>query len=280
MRKVFLIARFIISVCVILFVIALIIGFTGLNDTFSGASYKPIEEEYEIDSVNGGQDKVVIKTEVNEVIDDKKGEEIEINLVTENVIDAEEKNTTKQEIISSPQVKENNQNSSDVPKEENNLSTKVVDKSEIKDDNELIVVEKENSNQHISKEEEIIEDKSTENKEEEVIKQEDNSVNTSHLDYPTHKGRIDCTDYNKCMDDSLKIYFTYKKIISNVFYVEVKSNSNKSLGYFTEYVFKDYTYSSEEDCQRVGSEIKDLLSDRITIYNCDSSNTLKIITDY
>lgn len=277
MRKAFLIARFIISACVILFVIALIIGFAGLNDAFSGASYKPIDEEYVIDSVNGGQDKVVIKTEANETIDEQ---ETEMNTVTENVIGTEQKTTNKQEIISSPQVKENNQHTSDVSKEEIKLSTEVVDKSEIKDDNNQIVVEKETSNQHISKEEEVIEDKIEETKKEEVIKQEDNSINTSHLDYPTHKGRIDCTDYNKCMDDSLKIYFSYKKIISNVFYVEVKSNSNKTLGYFTEYVFKDYTYSSEEECQRVGSEIKKLLSDRITSYDCDISNTLKIITDY
>ena len=271
MRKVFLIARFIISACVILFAIALIIGFAGLNDAFSGASYKPIEEEYEIDSVNGGKDKVVIETETNKTIDE---EEQEMNSVTENVIDTEEKTTTKQEIISSPQVKENSQHISDVPKEnKNDTSTENNSKNET-------VKEDENVSPQLPKEEEVIEDIIEESKEEEVIKQEDNSVNTSHLDYPTHKGRIDCTDYNKCMDDSLKIYFSYKKIISNVFYVEVKSNSNKSLGYFTEYVFKEYTYSSEEECQRVGSEIKALLSDRITGYNCDSSNTLKIITDY
>ena len=278
MRKAFLIARFIISACVILFVIALIIGFAGLNDAFSGASYKPIEEEYEIDSVNGGKDKVVIETEANKTIDE---EEQEMNSVTENVIDAEEKTTTKQEIISSPQVKENNQHISDVPKEnKNDTSTennKIIEENNSKNET---IKEEENISPQLPKEEEAIEDIIEENKEEEVIKQEDNSVNTSHLDYPTHKGRIDCTDYNKCMDDSLKIYFSYKKIISNVFYVEVKSNSNKSLGYFTEYVFKEHTYSSEEECQRVGSEIKALLSDRITGYNCDSSNTLKIITDY
>jgi len=278
MRKAFLIARFIISACVILFVIALIIGFAGLNDAFSGASYKPIEEEYEIDSVNGGKDKVVIETETNKTIDE---EEQEMNSVTENVIDTEEKTTTKQEIISSPQVKENNQHISDVPKENKN-DTSTENNKIIEEDNSKneTVKEEENISPQLPKEEEVIEDIIEENKEEEVIKQEDNSVNTSHLDYPTHKGRIDCTDYNKCMDDSLKIYFSYKKIISNVFYVEVKSNSNKSLGYFTEYVFKEYTYSSEEECQRVGSEIKALLSDRITGYNCDSSNTLKIITDY
>ena len=278
MRKAFLIARFIISACVILFVIALIIGFAGLNDAFSGASYKPIEEEYEIDSVNGGKDKVVIETETNKTIDE---EEQEMNSVTENVIDTEEKTTTKQEIISSPQVKENNQHISDVPKENKN-DTSTENNKIIEEDNSKneTVKEEENISPQLPKEEEVIEDIIEESKEEEVIKQEDNSVNTSHLDYPTHKGRIDCTDYNKCMDDSLKIYFSYKKIISNVFYVEVKSNSNKSLGYFTEYVFKEYTYSSEEECQRVGSEIKALLSDRITGYNCDSSNTLKIITDY
>ena len=276
MRKLFLIARFIISACVILFAIALIIGFAGLNDAFSGASYKPIEEEYEIDSVNGGQDKVVIKDEVNETIAEE-----ETNSITENVIDAEEKTTTKQEIISSPQVKENNQHISDVPKENKN-DTSTENNKIIEEDNSKneIVKKEENIPPQLPKEEEIIEDIIEKNKEEEVIKQEDNSVNTSHLDYPTHKGRIDCTDYNKCMDDSLKIYFSYEKIISNVFYVEVKSNSNKSLGYFTEYVFKEHTYSSEEECQRVGSEIKALLSDRITGYNCDSSNTIKIITDY
>lgn len=278
MRKVFLIARFIISACVILFAIALIIGFAGLNDAFSGASYKPIEEEYEIDSVNGGKDKVVIETETNKTIDE---EEQEMNSVTENVIDTEEKTTTKQEIISSPQVKENNQHISDVPKEnKNDTSTennKIIEENNSKNET---VKEEENIPPQLPEKEEIIEDIIEESKEEEVIKQEDNSVNTSHLDYPTHKGRIDCTDYNKCMDDSLKIYFSYKKIISNVFYVEVKSNSNKLLGYFTEYVFKEHTYSSEEECQRVGSEIKTLLSDRITSYKCDSSNTLKIITDY
>lgn len=279
MRKIFLIARFIISACVILFVIALIIGFAGLNDAFSGASYKPIEEEYEIDSVNGGQDKVVIKAEVNETIDE---EEIEMNSVTENVIDKEQKTTTnKQEIISTPQVEENNQHISDVPKE-NKQDTTTENNKIIEDDNSKneTVKQEENISPQLPNEEEVIEDTIEENKEEEVPKQEDNSVNTFHLDYPTHKGRIDCTDYNKCMDDSLKIYFSYKKIISNVFYVEVKSNSSKTLGYFTEYVFKEYTYSSEEECQRVGSEIKSLLSDRIISYECDISNTLKINTDY
>lgn len=118
------------------------------------------------------------------------------------------------------------------------------------------------------------------NQKEEVKTNNDNLVNTSHLDYSTHKGRIDCTDSNKCMDDSLKIYFKYKQCISNVFYVEVMANNGTILGYFTEYVFKDSSYSTYDECQKVGNEIKNLLSDRVTSYQCDSSNKLRINTDY
>ena len=118
------------------------------------------------------------------------------------------------------------------------------------------------------------------NQKEEVKPNNDKSINTSHLDYSTHKGRIDCTDYNKCIDDSLKIYFKYKQCISNVFYVEVMANNGTILGYFTEYVFKESSYSTYDECQKVGNEIKGLLSDRVTGYQCDSSNKLKINTDY
>ena len=82
------------------------------------------------------------------------------------------------------------------------------------------------------------------------------------------------------MDDSLKIYFKYKQCISNVFYVEVMANNGTILGYFTEYVFKESSYSTYDECQKVGNEVKGLLSDRVTGYQCDSSNKLKINTDY
>ena len=287
MRKVFLITRFVISACVILFVIALIIGLSGLNDAFSGASYKPIEEEYAIDSINGGQDKVVMNNEVNETIAD---EEIKTETVTKNVIDTEHKTTNKQEKTSNSQGKENSQHIVvEKEKDKNDKTTISVDKQKDNNSNSTTIVENEkNTIQNLPKEEEVIEEnkedktenKIEENKEEEVVKEEDNSINTSHLDYPIHKGRIDCTDYSVCMNETLDFYFKYKKSVSNVFYVEVKSNSGKTLGYFNEYVFKEGTYSDYDECQRKGNEIKSILSDRVTGYQCDSSNKLKINTDY
>lgn len=105
------------------------------------------------------------------------------------------------------------------------------------------------------------------------------SIDTTHPDYYIHKGKKDCTDSSSCMDISLPIQFKYKKNISNTFYVEVKSKDGTVLGYFIEYVFKEYTYSSDEECNQVGNEIKSTLSDRVTGFSCNSGN-LKIITNY
>ena len=81
------------------------------------------------------------------------------------------------------------------------------------------------------------------------------------------------------MDISLPIQFKYKKNISNTFYVEVRATDGTVLGYFIEYVFKEYTYSSDEECNQIGNEIKSKLSDRVTSYSCNSG-TLKINTNY
>ena len=105
------------------------------------------------------------------------------------------------------------------------------------------------------------------------------SIDTTHPDYYIHKGKKDCTDSSSCMDISLPIQLKYKKNISNTFYVEVKSKDGTVLGYFIEYVFKEYTYSSDEECNQVGNEIKSTLSDRVTGFSCNSGN-LKIITNY
>ena len=110
-------------------------------------------------------------------------------------------------------------------------------------------------------------------------KQEDNSVSETSIDYPIHKGRIDCYDESSCTDISLPLQFKYKDNISNTFYLEVISKSDKLLGYFIEYVFKENIYESDEECELIGKEIKDALSDRVTSYECLNAN-LKIITDY
>lgn len=111
-------------------------------------------------------------------------------------------------------------------------------------------------------------------------KKEDNSVDTSHFDYRIHKGRIDCTTYDVCQNKALKIQFKFSESISNSFQVEVISKSGNTLGYFNEFVFTNYKYSSSDECKRIGSEIKNSLSDRVISYSCDSNNILKIKTDY
>jgi hypothetical protein len=110
-------------------------------------------------------------------------------------------------------------------------------------------------------------------------KTEDKTIDTSHPEYYIHKGRIDCTNSSDCMDKSLPIQFKYKKVISNAYYVEVAARDSTVLGYFIQYVFKEYTYSSNEECNKQGSEIKSTLSEIVTSYSCDSG-TLKITTDY
>lgn len=107
----------------------------------------------------------------------------------------------------------------------------------------------------------------------------DNSVDTSSLDYNEHKGRIDCGTPDECMNIALPIQFRFKQSMTNSFFIEVMSNSGNSLGYFIEYVFKENTYSSNEECEKIGSEIKQTLSDRVISYQCNGS-TLKINTDY
>ena len=108
---------------------------------------------------------------------------------------------------------------------------------------------------------------------------DDKTVDTSHPEYYIHQGKRDCTDSSDCMNISLPIQFKYKKVIANTYYVEVVAKDGTVLGYFIEYIFKDYTYSSDEECNQIGNEIKSTLSDRVTGFSCNSGN-LKIITNY
>ena len=73
----------------------------------------------------------------------------------------------------------------------------------------------------------------------ELVVSNDNSVDPDSLDYPVHKGRVDCSDLNDCMNKSLPVQYEFKKSITNSFYLEVIAKSGKSLGYFIEYVFKE-----------------------------------------
>ena len=111
-------------------------------------------------------------------------------------------------------------------------------------------------------------------------KEEDDMVDEESLDYPIHKGRIDCQDEASCMDKSIPIQFKYKQAISNVFYLEVISKKGNVLGYFIEYNFKDSKYQNNEECNLIGKDIQDTLSDRVISYECSDDGILKINTDY
>ncbi len=105
-------------------------------------------------------------------------------------------------------------------------------------------------------------------------------VDENSIDYPIHKGRIDCETEAKCMDKSIPLQFKYKALITNVFYLEVISQKENVLGYFIQYNFKENTYSTKEECETIGSNIKEELNDKITSYECSDNNTLKINSNY
>lgn len=109
---------------------------------------------------------------------------------------------------------------------------------------------------------------------------EEDAIDENHPDYPIHKGRIDCQTESECMELSLPIQFKYKKNIANTFYTAIISKQNKVLGYFIEYIFTENQYEMMEECRQTGESIKETLSDRITNYECNEENILKINTDY
>ena len=230
----------------------------------------------------------------NEIIDDNNEEQIEEEKIKEEVKNKEKETTIQENKTTSNNdekkkqeqsnkqtiTNSNSQNKNDSSNQQSSSNNSSSNYSNNKDTSDNITNNTTTTNGNQTSGVTNNNSNSQANQKEEVKTNNDKTINTSHLDYYTHKGRIDCVDYNKCMDDSLKIYFKYKQCISNVFYIEVMANNGSILGYFTEYVFKDSSYSTNDECQKVGNEIKVLLSDRVTDYQCDSSNKLKINTDY
>ena len=131
-------------------------------------------------------------------------------------------------------------------------------------------------------------DNTIDNVEKEIVEENDNgnqnllddSVDTNSIDYHIHRGRIDCFSADDCMNKSIPIQLKYKKSISNVNYLEVIAKSDKTLGYFIEYVFVEYTYPSLDKCNEIGTSIKATLSDRVIGFECNPNGLLKIKTDY
>ena len=58
------------------------------------------------------------------------------------------------------------------------------------------------------------------------------------------------------------------------------SKNNQVLGYFIEYIFKEYQYNDSDSCETIGSNIKKDLNEKVASYECTEDNTLKIITNY
>lgn len=207
----------------------------------------------------------------------------EVNLSNEDVIINKDENNSKEDKVETNEeqnlqetTKTTDEKKSDLvqPKEESNNQTNTY--------KENIHVEEQIHSVNNYKEENINTQIIEETKhEEQAIQPEviDNSVDTNSLDYNEHKGRIDCYSSDECMNISLPMQFKYKKSITNSQYITVMSRSGNVLGYFIEYMFKENTYSSNEECESIGREIKQTLSDRVTSYQCNGS-TLKINTDY
>ena len=129
----------------------------------------------------------------------------------------------------------------------------------------------------------------TENKEQpkeenqSVDTSEDDLVDTNNMDYPIHKGRIDCKNLDDCMSKSLPLQFKYKKIIAKTYYVDVIAKNDNTLGYFIQIFFKEANYGDNESCEKVGlylqKDIKETFKERNINYQCEDGN-LKVITDY
>lgn len=137
-----------------------------------------------------------------------------------------------------------------------------------------------NNNQSDNNQNNSNENTNNDNNNQPAVNNDDDSVDPNGLDYPIHKGRIDCSGFEDCKRISYPIQFKYIKSITNTYYLEVIAKNDKTLGYFIQYMFKDGNYGSYEECQAKGNEIKQTLSDRVTGFTCDESGTLKIKTDY
>lgn len=214
----------------------------------------------------------------NEIVDyynvEKDNIEVKDNTNTDTII----KNDNKQ---NKDQTNNQNKNDNVNNKQETNEPKKTeTNKQEINNvgSNETqTVTPKDESKQEELK---LNEPKQEEPKQDKPIIVNDNSVDENNMDYPTHKGRIDCYDVDSCVNISIPIQVKYKKSISNAFYVEVIAKNNNTLGYFIQYIFVDYNYGSYDKCSSIGEDMKQTLSNKVIGYDCSSDGILKVKTNY
>ena len=120
--------------------------------------------------------------------------------------------------------------------------------------------------------------KNIDEKKEEIEKNDDDKiVDETDASYKIHKGRIDCTEIDKCMDISDLIKNDYNYLIQDIIYVPVLNKNKKSLGYFINYLFHDYKFDTYQECNSIGIKLKELLSD--INYNCTDDYVIHITRD-
>ena len=216
---------------------------------------------------------------VDELIDEEINERYNNDKVDYYTFDE----VNEQKYLDSSENNNSSEKKETIEQKGNNKSDKVIEKESNKtstDSNNNLVEKQTNNTEPKDKqpEEQVVTETTEEQPKVEMI--EDDSVDPNGFDYHIHKGRIDCSSADGCMDISIPIQLKYKKIISNVNYIEVIAKSDKTLGYFIDYVFVEYNYGSIDKCNEIGNSIKTKLSDRVTGFACSPEGILKINKDY
>ena len=230
-----------------------------INNKTNNTSFKENEIELIDESIISDKEE-----ENNQIVEEKKNDTKEITSKTE-----------ENEDLSINQNISNNQTNTSEQKTTINQNINTEKKSNNKESASTQIIEE-------KKQENVVSQVKDEPKKEQSTLQNDivdNSVDTNSLDYNEHRGRIDCYSSDECMNISLPIQFRFSKSITYSQYIDVMSKSDKTLGYFIEYMFQEYTYSSSEECENMGREIKQTLKDKVISYQCNGS-TLKIYTSY
>lgn len=101
--------------------------------------------------------------------------------------------------------------------------------------------------------------------------EEDNIIDEDSIDYKIHKGRIDCINTSLCNDMTKEIEKEFAGSIKDIDYIAVKNKNNQILGYFINYLFKDYDYYDYETCISKGEYLKQMLTNRDVSYKCNDS---------
>ena len=176
-------------------------------------------------------------------------------------------------------------NNSKITKKYNDISNLTKEKMINKD---ILIVEEGNDDKKTNdidseklvdnkKDEKFLNEKEKELNEDNVIKHNDNDfVDTENDDYSKHKGRIDCLDIDECISKSVPIQYEFKDIISDIFYLEVLSKSDKILGYYIDYSFKSYKYEDYPMCMNKLTSLNEKIKNLDFEFTCDDNGLFSI----